>query len=149
MWMTWWQIRRPRRAQQLLMGIVNVLGDACMPIRKFGSTDADMVTNLTQSLRENVEAFDVASLDHLPETHWRFWEWDGCRSAITSSFRPIVWILLEQLKVPTKRLLLADILKFWPNRLDTTWRCCSKNLCRSPGNRDWTGTILSLTSKKN
>ena len=100
-------------AKQLLHGIIKVLGDAGMPIRKFASNDADLVTDLPESLRENAEAFDVASPSHL--THslkilgMRWLPIDDFFVFLVNhvEFSP------EQLKTLTKRLLLADIMKLF------------------------------------
>ena len=97
----------------LLHGIIKVLGDAGFPIRKFASNEPTLITDLPVELREDAEAFDVSSPDHATHTlkilGVRWVPAEDCFIFLVQH----VDFTLQELRILTKRQLLADILKLF------------------------------------
>ena len=100
-------------ARDLMNGIIKVLGDAGFPIRKFPSNCAQLIQDLPVDLRENANAFDVLSPEH--STHAvkilgvRWVPSDDCFEFLVQH----VGFTDDEVRIITKRQLLADILKLF------------------------------------
>ena len=100
-------------AQNLMLGIIELLQRSKLLIRKWASNEASIIQALPEQLRENVDAFDVAQPQHNEHTlktlgvRWRPAQ-DYFHYTVSH-----VEFEAELLGVITKRELLGDILKLF------------------------------------